>query len=176
MTASTRSRAVMTLAAALVLALAAVGCGGGDATDPGAGDDGSTTGDAAAGGGTSGDAAGTGTTPGGATAGGGTSGGAAASGIDPATLAPDLAAAVAFAVDDAAASAGADASAIVVVEAETVTWPDGSLGCPEPDMLYTQALVDGYRIVLEVAGTPVAYHGTVGSDPFVCRSPEPPLP
>jgi hypothetical protein len=33
-----------------------------------------------------------------------------------------------------------------VVSAESVTWPDGSLGCPEPGFSYTQALVDGYQV------------------------------
>ena len=31
-------------------------------------------------------------------------------------------------------------------ECEAVTWADGSLGCPEPGMKYTMALVPGYRI------------------------------
>lgn len=38
---------------------------------------------------------------------------------------------------------------IVVVKAESVVWPDGSLGCPEPDMMYTMATVNGYHVVLE---------------------------
>ena len=33
-----------------------------------------------------------------------------------------------------------------VLSAEAVTWSDGSLGCPEPGMMYTQALVPGYRV------------------------------
>ena len=39
-----------------------------------------------------------------------------------------------------------------VVSAEAVTWNDGSLGCPEPGQAYTQALVDGYQVILEVDG------------------------
>lgn len=39
-----------------------------------------------------------------------------------------------------------------------VTWRDGSLGCPQPGMMYTQALVDGYRIIFEVNGKTMAYH------------------
>ena len=39
-----------------------------------------------------------------------------------------------------------------VVRAEAVTWNDGSLGCPEAGQSYTQALVDGYRLILEVDG------------------------
>src|SRR5690242_2210919 len=37
---------------------------------------------------------------------------------------------------------------IGVLEARAVTWPDGSLGCPAPDMAYIQVLVDGALIRL----------------------------
>jgi hypothetical protein len=48
---------------------------------------------------------------------------------------------------------GADrAAAGRLTVAEAVTWSDGSLGCPVPGQYYTQALVPGYRIVLEVDG------------------------
>jgi hypothetical protein len=46
---------------------------------------------------------------------------------------------------------------IVVVRAESVTWPDGSLGCREPGQTYTQALVDGYHVVLRVEGEDFDY-------------------
>jgi hypothetical protein len=59
-------------------------------------------------------------------------------------------------VDQAVVEAGGEFGVgpedIEVVVAEEVTWPDGALGCPEPDGMYTQALVEGYRIVLEVDG------------------------
>lgn len=35
-----------------------------------------------------------------------------------------------------------------VETAVQVTWSDGSLGCPQPGQAYTQALVDGYWVVL----------------------------
>ena len=37
------------------------------------------------------------------------------------------------------------ASAVVLTRAEQVTWPDGSLGCPEPGRSYSQALIAGFR-------------------------------
>jgi hypothetical protein len=49
---------------------------------------------------------------------------------------------------------------IDLVDAASVVWPDGSLGCPEPGMMYTQALVPGYRIVLEVGGRQFRYHAS----------------
>lgn len=78
------------------------------------------------------------------------------------------------AVADLAATTGVDEAEVEVVSAEEVTWADGSLGCPEPDGMYTQALVPGYRIVLSVAGDEVAYHGAAGSPPFRCDDPSPP--
>jgi len=54
-------------------------------------------------------------------------------------------------LDDAAQQLGVATDTLVVTKAEAVTWPDGSLGCPEPGMFYTQALVDGYWIVVETA-------------------------
>lgn len=52
---------------------------------------------------------------------------------------------------DAAERAGLPAGELQVVTAEAVTFSDGSLGCPQPGMAYTQALVDGYHVVI---GTP----------------------
>jgi hypothetical protein len=61
-------------------------------------------------------------------------------------------------VDDAATRASVDRAAFTVFVASAVTWSDGSMGCPEPGMFYTQALVPGYRVVLEAAGTQYDYH------------------
>ena len=57
---------------------------------------------------------------------------------------------------------------------ETVTWPTGALGCPKPGMNYTQALVEGYRIILVANGRKFSYHGRKGGDPFYCANPESP--
>lgn len=43
---------------------------------------------------------------------------------------------------------GAGQDAITVVQAEATEWPNGAMGCPQPGMNYTQAIVPGYRIVL----------------------------
>lgn len=79
------------------------------------------------------------------------------------------------AVADAAAHFDVEPGDIEVVTAEAVTWPDGAIGCPEPDMMYTQALVDGYRIVLAVDGDEVAYHGEDGGEPRRCDDPTDPV-
>lgn len=44
---------------------------------------------------------------------------------------------------DLAATLGVPEDEISVTGASAVTWNDGSMGCPQPDMSYTQALVDG---------------------------------
>ena len=41
---------------------------------------------------------------------------------------------------------------VVVISAENVRFNDGSLGCPQPGVQYTQALVDGMRVVVEAGG------------------------
>jgi hypothetical protein len=36
--------------------------------------------------------------------------------------------------------------------AASANWNDGSLGCPRPDQVYTQAITPGYHVVFEVGG------------------------
>jgi hypothetical protein len=60
-------------------------------------------------------------------------------------------------VADAAERTGKEPEAIEVVQAEAVTWNDGSLGCPEPGMFYTQALVDGYHVILRAGDEELDY-------------------
>ena len=62
------------------------------------------------------------------------------------------------ALADLAAREGVDPATITVVSTDEVTWRDGSLGCPEPGMNYTQALVPGVRVVLELDGVRYEYH------------------
>lgn len=83
--------------------------------------------------------------------------------------------AVRHAVTDLAGRLDADVGRIEVAGVEHVTWRDGSLGCPQPDMMYTQALVDGMRIVLTYDGRRFEYHSGGDRDPFLCEHPEPPL-
>lgn len=73
--------------------------------------------------------------------------------------------------DDVQNRAGVAAEAIVLIRAEATTWNDGSLGCPQPGMFYTQALVDGYWVVLQV-GDVVYDYRTSGTVYFVlCEQP-----
>ena len=61
---------------------------------------------------------------------------------------------------DAAKRSGLPPAQLQVVTAGPVTWSDGSLGCPRPGMLYTQALVPGYRVQLRVGSEIWNYHGS----------------
>ena len=64
------------------------------------------------------------------------------------------------AIEDATRRTGLDASTLKVVSSEAVTWPDGGLGCPEPGMLYTMALVPGYRIRIQAGDKVLDYHAS----------------
>jgi hypothetical protein len=80
------------------------------------------------------------------------------------------------ALADAAQRTGRSRADLKVLSAEAVTWPDGSLGCPQPGMMYTQALVPGYRVRIEVGGQVLDYHSGRSGRPGLCpagRSTEP---
>ena len=91
-------------------------------------------------------------------------------GDDLPVVSPGLATEIDQAITDLAIRVGIDQSRIAVLVAHELTWPDGSLGCPEPGGMYTQALVDGYRIELTDGGDVYAYHGATGREPFLCES------
>jgi len=47
---------------------------------------------------------------------------------------------------------------VEIVDVQAVVWPDTSLGCPQPDQMYAQVLVNGYRIVVKATGEEVIFH------------------
>ena len=61
-------------------------------------------------------------------------------------------------VADAAKRFQVAENAVVLAQAERVTWSDGSLGCPQPGMSYTQALVPGYRVTARTTSGQFVYH------------------
>lgn len=69
-------------------------------------------------------------------------------------------------IDDLEQRKGVQRDAIRVIHIEEKTWNDGSLGCPQPGNAYTQALVDGFYIVLQADGNDYPYH-TSGTRYFV---------
>ena len=74
------------------------------------------------------------------------------------------------AVDDLAATLGIDAGEVEVVSVEEVTWRDGSRGCAQPGMAYTQALIDGSRITLRAGGGPTSTTPAAASHPLAATS------
>jgi hypothetical protein len=66
---------------------------------------------------------------------------------------------------------GAESAEIEVVRRQSITWNDGSLGCPQPGMVYTQALVDGYWVVLSYQGQEFDYRVNDRGAFFLCEKP-----
>jgi len=75
---------------------------------------------------------------------------------------------LAFAIADLARRLGVEEGAIGTAVVRQVTWRSGALGCPEPGMGYTQALVPGLLIILQVGEEGYGYHARQGRQPFYC--------
>lgn len=95
--------------------------------------------------------------------------------VQPAPGNPGLKEPVIQAMLDLSARVSADMDDIELVSLLEVTWRDGSIGCPEPGVAYTQALVPGQQLILEANG--VEYHYHSGKDGIFkyCGDPVPPL-
>ena len=72
--------------------------------------------------------------------------------------------------EDLATTQNVSQEAITVTRAEAIIWSDGSLGCPEPGQVYTQALVNGYWIVLAVNGRTYDYHAAETGYFILCQN------
>lgn len=72
-------------------------------------------------------------------------------------------------IADLSEKLGVKQSDIQVVQAQAVVWRDGSLGCPKPGRFYTQALVDGYKVVLEANNVTYDYHAGNRGNFFLCQ-------
>ena len=78
---------------------------------------------------------------------------------------------LAQALVDVAPRAGVAATQVQLVEIEQVEWRDGSLGCPQPGMMYPQVITPGYRFVIEADGERYEYHTDMGSQVILCERP-----
>jgi hypothetical protein len=63
---------------------------------------------------------------------------------------------------------GVEADAVTLSGATPVTWRSGALGCPEPGMNYTQALVPGVWIMMRSGDGVYRCHATQTGAPFYC--------
>ena len=79
-----------------------------------------------------------------------------------------LQSAIDAALTDAATRTGLKKTELEVLSAEAVTWSDGSLGCPQPGMMYTQALVPGFRIRVRAGAETLDYHSGRRGAPTFC--------
>ena len=86
-------------------------------------------------------------------------------------IGPGLQRLVDLAIPDLATKLKVDESTIELVEAQYVTWRDGSAGCPKPGMQYMQVLTNGARIVLRADGTIYHYHSGGNRPPSYCAKP-----
>ena len=68
-----------------------------------------------------------------------------------------------------ASQKGLAAEDVKVISVEAVNWPNGALGCARPGAMYTQAIVPGYRVVLEASGERYAYHASRKGEFKLCN-------
>jgi len=73
-----------------------------------------------------------------------------------------------FSKNELAQRLGIDSESITLSGAHQVNWRSGALGCPEPGMNYTQALVPGALIAFKVSNEVHRYHAKHGGKPFYC--------
>lgn len=76
------------------------------------------------------------------------------------------------ALADCAARSGKNEDTLRVVRAEVVTWRDGSLGCPAPGLGYSQALVDGFWLVISDGELEYDYRAGRGGSFMYCAHPQ----
>ena len=68
----------------------------------------------------------------------------------------------------------ADRSEFEVVQGQAMQFGSGALGCPEPGQMYTQAIVDGFRVVVVHAGKRYDYRAKADGYFRLCPGFEPP--
>jgi hypothetical protein len=72
---------------------------------------------------------------------------------------------------DAASRMSVPTGDLVPVKADEIVWNDGSLGCPKPGESYTQALVNGYWVIVVAGDRPLDYRASGSGFFFLCLFP-----
>lgn len=70
---------------------------------------------------------------------------------------------------DLARRTGIDITSITVVEAEAMSWSDGSLGCAVPGATYTMEPKEGFRVLLSAGGQSYDYRVTWEKQFVLCQ-------
>ncbi len=65
---------------------------------------------------------------------------------------------------------GAERESIEILHGKFVIWNDGSLGCPKPGEFYTQAMIEGYQVILRVGESEYDYHASERGSFFICEN------
>ena len=66
-------------------------------------------------------------------------------------------------------SRGVPTDSVALVSARSVTWNDGSLGCPKPGQSYTQAQVTGMQVIVSVGAVSYDYRFGRSDNPQLCQ-------
>lgn len=59
------------------------------------------------------------------------------------------------------------------ISAEAMTWPDTSLGCPDPDLLYAEVITEGYRVIMAGGQRLYVYHTDNNDNIVLCLDDRP---
>lgn len=78
-------------------------------------------------------------------------------------------------ITDLGKRVGVSLEKISVTQAQGIIWNNGSLGCPQPGEMYTQALVNGYWMILEIEGQKYDYRASETGYFFLCEGGLPPI-
>jgi len=65
-------------------------------------------------------------------------------------------------------------SMISIIETKETSWRDGSLGCPQPGIVYSKFPTPGYIVKLGYGSNEFEYHVSIHGDTLYCENPSPP--
>lgn len=89
--------------------------------------------------------------------------------VMPAPGVPDPTAALVHQISqELATKLSIDVSEVELVSVEEVTWPDSSLGCPQPGQAALDVLTPGFRVILAAQGQEYEYHTQDTSQFVLC--------
>lgn len=89
--------------------------------------------------------------------------------------APDLQTLIEKVKEDLAQRLTTSTPQIELIKVIEVVWPDSSLGCPQPEMTYTQVLTDGFIIQLKASEILYRYHTNTTGQIILCERPRLPV-